>query len=131
MNEFIVWDERAKQLSYDLVFINFSSGGCGFWAINSLGERKIFNSDIKDVKIMKDIGKTDINDKKIYADCSILDMNDGVGTIGYFTYSKEELRYVFKCLNNSIVEVVRAENWSVLKMEIIDTIQENKLGLIK
>lgn len=91
------------------------------------------------------IGKTDINGKKIYPDCSIVEfeiiLRRSVLPIkGYFYFDKTSLKYKIKVLEDLgddgrtyglgtiPYSTYRTE---IENLKIIDTIQENKLGLIK
>ncbi|WP_373069883.1 hypothetical protein [Sulfurimonas sp.] len=133
MNEFIVWDEKQKkfiQPSREIVMttkdglLKGINGGNGF---------------VEQWKPFSYIGKTDINNKKIYADCSILEFKmygtkSVVSVKGYFYWSCEKLRYKFMSLvvdnyprKEKNIEWNRAIGQ---RFKIIDTIQENKLGLI-
>ena len=93
----------------------------------------------------KDIGLKDINGKSIYADSSILEFvltNQRVSfkVFGVFKFHKQNFSYfieVLKCddvdcyglgINNIPYGLYRE---IISDIKIIDTIQENKLGLIK
>ena len=120
MKEFIVWDKEDKEW---LKNEDMPICACD-------GRRElILNADW--ASFHQYIGKTDINNKKIYAGCSIVELNDGMSTMGYFTYCDKRLKYVIKVVGDSIVEEVSTDNWDFFNFKIIDTIQENKLGLIK
>lgn len=76
------------------------------------------------------IGIKDINGKNIYADCSIVEMYRGLDSFtGYYIYNKNKAHYEFiiidGCDNDSFGNIIGSS------LKIIDTIQENKLGLIK
>lgn len=117
MNEFIVWDNEEN------IFIeNFASEV--YEPLNDLLSNKSYD-------FLPYIVITDINNNKIYADCSIVEFDDGLKTKGYFTYIPEELRYILRILNSDILEELRADRWDIYRIKIIDTIQQNKLGLIK
>ncbi len=92
------------------------------------------------------IGKTDIEGNKIYADSSIVEFEDKSLVWekeyskqvtrkhkGFFKYSREKLAYMV-CVFDEDLRVVE---WcfyyekELFNIKIIDTIQENKLGLIK
>lgn len=80
--------------------------------------------------IYNGVGLKDINSKNIYADCSIIEMYRGLDSfIGYYTYNKNKAHYEFiiidGCDNDSFGNIIGCS------LKIIDTIQENKLGLIK
>lgn len=78
------------------------------------------------------IGLNDINNNKIYADCSICKVNyfsssDWISDYCYFSFDTENLRYTVCLINEK--EIVDFEASYFDCFEIIDTIQENKLGL--
>ena len=80
-----------------------------------------------------DIGLKDINGKSIYADSSIVEFkNIGSNYNGYFTFDIVKLCYKVIVLD---IKSVRKEfifnSNNIENIKIIDTIQENKLGLIK
>lgn len=84
--------------------------------------------------INDDIGLKDINGKNIYADSSIVEFKNSQlwnKYNGIFFYNKEKLCYQIKIIdgirNNEIIPYDRYCS----DFKIIDTIQENKLGLIK
>tara|TARA_R110000868_G_scaffold93996_1_gene259803 strand:- start:174 stop:557 length:384 start_codon:yes stop_codon:yes gene_type:complete len=92
--------------------------------------------EIDDEKLY--IGLKDVEDNKIYADSSIVEFEYIKSKHkGYFTWNNKTLSYDimvidwnFKILKNYSAPI----GYSHLKMKnfkIIDTIQENKLGLIK
>ena len=136
MNEFIVWDEKNKGWICEThnFFINSNGVLCS----------KKNNGDMfleKDCKFFRPIGKTDINDKKIYPDCSIVEFGYEVGTakhIAYFYFDTDYLEYKVRILSSTIYEKqthrFKGQSWSfsldMINLKIIDTIQENKLGLI-
>ena len=64
--KFRVFDSRTNQMSRDFVFINFITKTMGFYAINSLGEKKIFERDMDNFPIMQYTGLKDKNDVEIY-----------------------------------------------------------------
>lgn len=121
-------------------------------------EDKIDRCDIKYIREdeTKYIGITDINDKKIYADSHIVEFNcvaDDIVLTGYFTYNIEHQIMTIKLLTlngDDITEkdkdnfsdwwglffedgnlVYYSQNKVGFDFKIIDTIQENKRGLIK
>ena len=88
----------------------------------------------KDYTVHQYIGLKDMGNKKIYADSSIVEFGYKVGNashIGYFFYSNKDLSYKLKILSKKF----NNEEWlycsSMADFIIIDTIQENKLSLIK
>ena len=89
------------------------------------------------------IGLKDIDGKLIYADSSIIEFSikywtedktdyDTVKEIGFFTFCQSTLQYIIKDINDSdFVGIYRLNRNDISNIKIIDTIQENKLGLIK
>ena len=80
-----------------------------------------------------DTGLKDINGKSIYADSSIVEFkNIGSNYTGYFTFDLVKLCYKIIVLD---IKSVRKEfifnSNNIENIKIIDTIQQNKLGLIK
>ena len=134
MNEFIVWNKDLKH------FLGKSG---------KLQDRCTMRSDgvvsiNDDYSVHNYIGKTDINSKKIYADSSIVEIklyeSDSLSYHnpvfnGYFKYNTEKLQYeIIRLDSDKSNEKSNYPFGSMPKIEhikIIDTIQENKLGLIK
>lgn len=82
----------------------------------------------------KDIGLNDINDNKIYANCSIVEFNNSQlwnKHIGIFFYNKDKLCYQIKIIDGIRKDEIIPYDRYCSDFKIIDTIQENKLGLIK
>lgn len=137
MNEFIVWDENDNLVGYEFL----SEKGRWTFILENEGIERIGNiCPSFDKKLFKlpYIHKTDINGKKIYAQSSIvefyfqagIDIDDDICVIGYFSYNNESLRYEIKDLNTNEA-IYLWTGYSETVLSIIDTIQENKLGLIK
>jgi hypothetical protein len=127
MNEFIVWDEDLERFqNEDGLLLNENLKVCN--SMGELLEEKIY-------KPLFGIGLTDIDGKKIYADCSIVEFEFGTGgeyhkMTGYFSYNNQTLRYEIKDVNKR--EAIYLWTGYIEKeIKIIDTVQENKLGLIK
>ena len=131
MNEFIVWDKLSTNYGFGKVIELKENGNIKVELRDENGKEFYKYRRQCDVSFHRPIGKTDINNKKIYADCSIVKITwrSGVEEIGYFSYSKKKLAYLF----NHIFVEGKDLFCDVLmeKVEIIDNIQENKLGLIK
>ena len=123
MNKFIVWDKTLKCFHLD-------------------GRVKLENGTLKpigeDYTIHNNIGLKDINGKSIYADCSIVEFiakrlgKANIKIIGIFKYCNVSLRYNIELLISiGDYNLFAFDNINMSQFEIIDTIQENKLGLIK
>lgn len=143
MNEFIVWHNNSEQFYYsnDEAYILKEIDGKLFVVEmdNFYNFRNIEEFIIG--KAMQYIGKKDINNQKIYADCSIVEfeiiLRDADGKVvyknkntGYFTYRKDLLRYVIK-YTSCEERGIKLYSDHITNLKIIDTIQENKLGLIE
>lgn len=130
MSKFIVYDctEKDKRLvEFDSFTLKEN------WIYLELKGKEVLHASIDDVQICEDIEPKDINGKSIYADSSIVNFifpnnKRHVYAKGYFTYDNKKLAYkIFD------VEEKKFFNYSEFKsmdIETIDTIQENKLGLI-
>ena len=121
MNEFIVWHKLRKEFVHPYRNIVFDNDG-------------ICENDLCD--ICNYIGLTDIDCKKIYADCSIVEFYFGNNLeeerllTGYFSFNNENLRYQIKDINTKEA-IYLWTGYIESGLTVIDTIQENKLGLIK
>lgn len=136
MNDFIVWDDVEKKFIYPKelhgklsVCYDFYNGDLFFGCNGSVDGLS------KDEFIfLEDIGLKDINGKSIYADCSIVEFEwgqDRHNIIGYFTFNQEYLSYEIIMLNTQKGKSMCYAPHNCFNFKIIDTIQENKLGLIK
>lgn len=139
MNEFIVWYSNDK--NEDKFSMEFS--------LQELirQDHLDYISDSKQLvnykvdSINRGIGLKDISNKNIYADSSIVEFKmlinkQEVNIMGYFSYIEEELRYEFYQYFNQRKSFIKAylspnDSRIIEKFKIIDTTQENKLGLIK
>ena len=125
MSDLIAWYNNQF---YDVIEVNYENYD------NALRYIKINNGDRLYVghekfELIKHIGKKDISDKKIYADCSIVEFEDVHLNLhkGYFQYSNTSLKYFIRLLCGATVDY---DFYRYGNFKIIDTIQENKLGLI-
>jgi len=132
MNKFIVWDEDEEKF-IPFKDVEFSKdAGDDFLIVH-----KDIGGGIRSGRIFDTfdyIGKKDINDKKIYADSSIVEFEWDGKYLGYFSFDKEELRYKIEILEHPKKMMFRTfdfDQYSITNLKIIDTIQENKLGLMK
>ena len=133
MNEFIAWDnEDNKFISWeDMVFTKDKNDDF----IVIMKEIDEILSEGRNFQTFNYIGLKDINNKKIYTDSSICRANyfsfnnsDWISDYCYFSFDEENLRYTVHLINER--ESVDYEAYYFDYIEIIDTIQENKLGLI-
>ena len=133
MNEFIVWDDTRKKF-VDLREVYYDSFG-------NIEEIVLSCENEPTTSVLTfhdDIGIKDINNKKIYADCSIVEFKH-INTYGcsstrqgYFTFDNDLCCYIIKCINEDLILIYACSVFSAITdIKIIDTIQENKLGLIK
>ena len=75
-----------------------------------------------------DIGLKDINGKSIYADSSIVEYGIQKWKVIYNVF---QMSYELECVSNKSLSNMRLTGAYQNQLKIIDTIQENKLGLIK
>lgn len=133
MEKFIVWDKYLEvwiDESYPF-FINSD----GFLCIQKKDKTMMIENNCE---VFRSIGKQDINGQEIYVDCSIVEFEyDNFN--GYFTdvkgyFYKDNFQYRLKVLWSNIPQGVDSLPMAYQKsnyIKVIDTIQENKLGLIK
>ena len=131
MSGFIVWDAK-KRIFIDEDILKHH------YFISSDGKLKfLLYEDMLDCDewefAFKNIDLKDINGKSIYADSSIVEFkNIGSNYTGYFTFDLVKLCYKIIVLD---IKSVRKEfifnSNNIENIKIIDTIQQNKLGLIK
>lgn len=133
MNEFIVWDKTKSKFS-ELKAIEFFKGGFVINPRDLSTKRMDKQLNENECELFPYIGKTDIDNEKIYADCSIVEFEyyftDGwdEDMQGVFKYLPNELRYEIQLVNDGCH--VSFQPSYIRNLKIIDTIQENKLGLI-
>ena len=132
MNEFIVWDDEDNKFICweDAVFSKDKNDDF----VIIMKEIDPTLSEGKNFQTFSHIGLKDINNKKIYADSSICRVNyfsssDWISDYCYFSFDDENLRYTVHLINER--EIVDYEASYFDCIEIVDTIQENKLRLIK
>ena len=156
MKEFIVWDDFAKEF-YDNKN-SFYENDCNNKCVLLNGRVEIFVDEEYDSSVfypykekdklipLWDIGLKDTNRKSIYADCSIVEFiyrpigeSRTCRDIGFIFFCKEDFMFKINILtrsdkngDNYIFNLGNSLNNMYMKeIKIIDTIQENKLGLIK
>ena len=141
MREFITWDKKKKTFLEPEDFVIDNNSKVYKW----LSDNTLKPFKENEVQLLKDIELKDIEGKSIYADCSVIEFDylfdDGKSHYkGYFTYDNENARYKIRAYEFSKDKKVKINNtlWHipfeksrVTNIKIIDTIQENKLGLIK
>lgn len=137
MKECVFWDsEDSKFINWEEVSFTKDKGDDFVIVMKEIdpicSEGRLYDS-------FDYIGLNDINNNKIYADCSIVEFDfliDGNGFTtfvwkkykGYFYFCENTLSYKIKTFDNKKASYSKR---SVKNLKIIDTIQENKLGLIK
>lgn len=138
MNEFIVWDKDSKSFTENFTISPDGSVWVGRAGVDTGYKLQYEKKDT--AKLLNYIGKTDINNKKIYADCSIvefdikdhIDKNKNRKYVGFFSFDSRGLRYrINYILSDGTYESMTYNRGRVRNIEIIDTIQENKLGIVK
>lgn len=141
MNEFIVWDGKCFYSDCSYGYLMLKQNGIIYENLESdYGGRETKKTDFKPLFY---IGIKDINNNKIYADCSIvefdyIDLNMELKEWerrtykGFFKWHQDMLSY---CIHydggNEFFNEVKFFSYIFENFKVIDTIQENKLGLIK
>ena len=147
-NDFIIWDKYEEEF-VDTENIAILNDGVLIYVNPDVDVCELLlkeNDRLDRYSLHGEIGKTDIDGNKIYADCSIVEFRAvGRKAVGYFTYDSETLRMRINILDinyndmgylshvEDIIILDRKVDYFSRKMsdfKIIDTIQENKLGLI-
>lgn len=124
MKDCIIWDKTDEKFRPKFQFrkcVGFDLDG------------DLFNFETMEkldyLESFEGVGIEDIEGNKIYADSSIVEFeNIGTKKIGYFNFNKTSLCYEIihlPSMNGFAFEPRIMDNF-----KIIDTIQENKLGLI-
>ena len=130
MIEFIIWDKKAQEFP-DNICLNAELSQDGI----------SYSAEVKEelFELFYPIGLKDINGKSIYADSSIVEIahigkmsNNWVSKKGIFVFINKYLQYIFIeiGINTDGIEIESMFH-KLTSFKIIDTIQENKLGLIK
>lgn len=125
MKNFIVWSKNLKKfIKEDYMFFVSSDG---LLCARMKNGQMVSDGD---TVCFEGVGINDINNNPIYADCSVNYFNgDWIKDVGVFKWDDEYLRYEFHLEGEK--EIVPFDPSYFDSMEIIDTIQENKLGLKK
>lgn len=135
MNKFVVWDKKNKRFLDGDEFAIDDNGKVYNWDSDSY--LKPFKQNME---LLNYIGKNDISNNKIYADCSIVEfeliINPVCRTVvlnrkGVFKYDKDLCAYIIECIDEDRILIFSTSFKHIKNIKIIDTIQENKLGLIK
>lgn len=119
MNGFIVWDKNLK--IFEIIETKSDIGFMGAY-LNNPDRYCVFEHILNDTK-----------GNKIYADCSIVEFQWGEDEHiikGYFTFNLEFLQYEIIMLNIQKGQSCAYSPFKCKDFKIIDTVQENKLGLI-
>ena len=135
MNKFIVWyssDVNENKFSEEFTLEQLIKQD----HLDYISDSKMLKNYKVD-SINSGVGLKDINGKSIYADSSIVEIainykksGNRVST-GYFKFNKEYLRYEVVFIDGYMKGKNEFYNGFMHRFKIIDTIQENKLGLIK
>lgn len=132
MEKFIVWDREEKRFLFECEVERLT-----------IRDLRVSNQlkDIARFVFCESIGKQDINGQEIYADCSIVELIYSNETkYSYFKYESRSLSYeMYQLRKNPAIVGLKsfgklfADEFALdpFKIKIIDTIQQNKLGLIK
>lgn len=128
MNELISQEKKYEIINQVLEFLDSDK------PINDISE--YLEDEIRNInKNHKDIGLKDINGKNIYADSSIVEFNNSTNLNhkykGIFYYLPAKARYMIKVFNKNNFEIWFYNPDKILNLKIVDTVQQNKLGLIK
>ena len=136
MNEFIVYSESLEEFSRH---VDLNKDNCIRFKNEYWNDMNLLCN--KHNTIHNYIGIKDINNNKIYADSSIVEFEISIiesptpqstKHTGIIVYSSKELGYIFIEITDS-GEIKNRGRFPIMyivnKCEIIDTIQENKLGL--
>lgn len=118
MNEFIIWSDELKQFSDNIGLKELLKDVCETWDKYEVEEGQYF----------RNIGLKDINGKSIYADSSIVEHGIQKWKVIYNVF---QMSYELECVSNKSLLNMRLTGAYKNQLKIIDTIQENKLGLIK
>jgi len=139
MNEFTIWDKK------DRIFISKEDASfieCGSY---SSIITDIIDKNTDRYQLFKGIGIKDINNRSIYAESSILEFANMKNNKKYYAFLKFDVYwqrmffwFVQDCNDNKAFgyagkKLDRVEYTPDImhKLKVIDTVQENKLGLIK
>lgn len=138
MKECIFWDsEDGKFINWEEVSFTKDKGDDFVIVIKEIDH---IYSSVRLYDSFDYIGLNDINNNKIYADCSIVEfeliINPVCRTVvlnrkGVFKYDKDLCAYIIECIDEDRILIFSTSFKHIKNIKIIDTIQENKLGLIK
>ncbi len=141
MNEFIVWDNLEEEWVDEEYIARYSNGVLFVADLDNEVVDLLHNENDKENRYVPFdyMEMLDINGNKIYSDSSIFKFNLGLYSDrkiaqGYFNYDSNMKRYNVLILNNFEINkhaIYEYNPFTMGKFEIIDNIQENKLGLIK
>ena len=119
MKDFIVWDKIAKEFADNICL-----------DAELLKDGISYSLEVKEelFELFYPIGLKDINGKTIYADSSIVEYGIQKWKVIYNVF---QMSYELECVSNKSLSNMRLTGAYQNQLKIIDTIQENKLGLIK
>lgn len=137
--EYTLWDNTNN------IFFNGVTSKRKILLTSSFGLWDIKNEDSpNDVFYFPYTGRKDnFSGKKIYENSSIFEFDyeeiygdiNKIKMVGYFEYRIDEMRYEVNILNSSKDKHLYTSLWwdyeRMTNLKVIDTIQQNKLGLIK
>jgi hypothetical protein len=137
MKEFIVWDKEDKKFIKPKVDFYRERYETGKYIDNEIDGSIITSVKYGNIEdLLHYIGKTDIEGNKIYADSSIVEFIANMGEanrkmIGYFQYNDSNLKYGIKTfIPIQTYDFFEFDNEKMHSFKIIDTLQENRLGLL-
>ena len=144
MNEFIIWDKLSTRFGFGKVLQVKLNGNLYVEFKDENGKEFYKYRTPKDIEILNYIGLDSVSGQKIYADSSIVEFDFlGFGELipdiytVFIKWNREKFRYDIQTLSRVdkngdlyIFDLGKCID-RISNIKIIDTIQENKLGLIK
>lgn len=125
MNEFIVWysnDINENKFSKEFTLQELISQDHYDYISDS---PLLVNYKVDSIN--RGIGLKDINEKSVYADSSIVEY----GILKWkVIYNVFQMSYELECVSNKSLSNMRLTGAYQNQLKIIDTMQENKLGLV-
>lgn len=143
MNEFIIWDDKYKLFLDENFKDTLQDNGIDYEEDDLYYDDEYYPLCTMDFIMGSDcephkdrlsklfyIGINDINNNKIYTDCSIVKLGNDIGFIKYSPFLSANV-FISLSYHKTEQPLMECSLFNINNMEIIDTIQENKLGLIK